>query len=150
MGKPTQFFLQGKPHVAESPLSVRELLKMADVSPAAFCIEVMDGTVLCDPDQMVTIQDGYKLELKRRPPAGPPQVHYKVNGEEQTTTINPVSVEAVLRQAGAAASIDIADPGNYYIESITGGSKYQNLNDLITIKEGDQFLAIHVGPTPVA
>jgi len=150
VGKPTQFFLQGKPHVAESPLSVGELLRIAEVSADAFCIETADGKVLCDLDQLVELQDGDKLELKRRPSPGPAVVHYKVNGEEQTTAINPISVEAILRQAGDAASIDVTDLGSYYIENIADGSKCQNLNDLVTIKDGDQFLAVHAGATPVA
>ena len=150
MGKPTQFFLHGTPHVAESPLSVRELLKIAQVSTDVFCIETADGKVLCDLDQLVEIQDGDKLALKRRPPAETAEVHYKVNGEEQTTTTNPLSVEAILRQAGAAASIDVADLDSYYLENIADASKYQNLNDLVAIKDGDQFLAIHAGATPVA
>lgn len=145
MEKPTRFFLQGRTHVAESPLSVRDLLKMAEASTEAFCIETADGAVLCDPDQAVVIQDGDKFALKRRP-----AVRYKVNGEEQTAVSNPLSVETVLRQAGAAASIDEADLGSYYVESITDGSKYHGLEDSITIKDGDQFLAIHAGATPVA
>ncbi len=150
MGRETRFDLDGKPQVAESPLSVRELLGLAGVPIDAFCIELADGEIFCEPDQLVEIRDGDKLVLKRRPPGGRSELHYKVNGEEQTTTTNPVSVETVLRQAGAAASIDIADLGSYYLENIADGTKYENLADLITIKDGEQFLAVHVGATPVA
>ena len=150
MGSEMKFDLNGTPQVANSPLSVRELLTMAGASTAEFCIEVVGGAVFCAPDHLVTIQDGDKLELKRRSPAAPVDVHYKVNGEEQITRINRVSLETILREAGAAATIDINDLRSYYLENIADGSKHQNLDDLITIKDGEEFLAVHVGATPVA
>ncbi len=150
MGVETRFDLDGKPQVAESPLSVRKLLCLAGVRTDGFCIKVVDGTVYCDPDKLVKVRDGDKLELTRKPPTDRAEVHYKVNGEEQITRTNPVSLETILQRAGAAASIDINDLGSYYLENIADGSRYQNFDAPITIKDGEQFLAVHVGATPVA
>ena len=150
MGAKTSFDLDGKPQIAESPLSVGQLLSLAGVPTEGFCIKAGDGAVYCDPSQLVEIRDGDKLASTRKPAPDRVEVHYKVNGEEQVTKTNPVSQEAILREAGAAASIDINDLGSYYLENIADGAKYENLADLITIKDGEQFLAVHVGATPVA
>ncbi len=150
MNEKIDFFLNGKPASAESPLSVRKLLEMAGVSPDAFCIETPDNVLHCAPDQSISLRSGDKLGIKRKPPAQPVRLHYKVNGEDQTTTTNPLSLETILRQAGADASIDASDLGVYYLENLADGAKYESLADLIIIKDGDQFVAIHTGATPVA
>ena len=82
--------------------------------------------------------------------SNPKVVHYKVNGEEQTTTERTLTVEAILRSAGAAASIDVKQLDSYFLENIAGGAKYENITDVVPVTDGDQFIAIHVGKTPVA
>ena len=61
-----------------------------------------------------------------------------------------LTVERILRQAGSAAGIDVGDIGNYYIERVSDGAEYRNLSDVVTIEDGDKFLAVYAGRTPVA
>ena len=77
-------------------------------------------------------------------------IRYTVNGEQNTTFENPLSLESILRNTGAGAAIDVTDLGSYYLENTADGRKYENLDDLVTVSDGDNFLAIHVGSTPVA
>lgn len=77
-------------------------------------------------------------------------IHYKVNGEQQTTTNATLSVEQILRAAGKAASIDLNQLNSYILENIINGRKYQNLADIVDISNDDEFLAVHSGATPVA
>ena len=77
-------------------------------------------------------------------------VRYQVNGEHQRTEEPQLTVENILRKAGAGAGIDIADIGNYYLERVSDGADCRNLSDVVTIEDGDQFLAVYAGKTPVA
>lgn len=77
------------------------------------------------------------------------KVHYQVNGEDQVTTQNPLSAEEIMRRAGASAAIDVDHVDSYLLEHV-GGTKYDRITDSVTIREGDEFIAIHQGATPVA
>ncbi len=77
-------------------------------------------------------------------------IRYEVNGERQRTEEPRLTVERILRQAGSAAGIDVADIGNYYLERVSDGAEYRNLSDVVTIEDGDRFLAVYAGRTPVA
>ena len=77
-------------------------------------------------------------------------VHYTINGERQRTERNPLTVEEILRHAGTAAGIDLSDLRNYYLQSVKDDREYRNLADEIRLHDGDQFLAIYNGRTPVA
>ena len=77
-------------------------------------------------------------------------IRYEVNGERQRTEEQPLTVERILRKAGAAAGLDVADIGNYYLERVSDGTEYRNLSDSVTIEDGDRFLAVYAGKTPVA
>lgn len=77
-------------------------------------------------------------------------IHFTVNGEQQTTDTEFPTLEEILRKAGAVAGIDEKDLGSYFLESLDDGRKYEDLSDKVEVKEGSQFVAIHVGKTPVA
>ena len=77
------------------------------------------------------------------------KVHYQVNGEEQITTQNPLSAEEIMRRAGASAAIDVDHLDSYLLEHVDG-TKYERIIDTVAIREGDKFIAIHQGVTPVA
>ena len=59
-------------------------------------------------------------------------------------------MEWILRRAGAGAGIDVADLGNYYLERVSDGAEYRNPSEVVTIADGDRFLAVYAGRTPVA
>ena len=85
----------------------------------------------------------------RRSKMGKP-IHYKVNGEELTTTDATLTVEIILTDAGDAASVDTSQLDSYTLENIADGRKYENPTDKVCVEDGDQFLAIYRGRTPVA
>lgn len=77
-------------------------------------------------------------------------IHYRVNGERQRTEDKTLTVEEILRRAGASAGIDISNIGSYYLERLRDSHKFKDLADAVTIEDGDQFLAVYSGRTPVA
>ena len=149
-----QFFIDGKPFKLErSPQKVSALLRLAGTSASDFLLVSEDGIEHGDPDELVDIAPGDKFWTKKRDGSQKPvekPIRYTVNGEENTTLENPLSLESILLNAGAGAAIDTADLGSYYLENTADGRRYENLDDLVTISDGDNFVAIHVGSTPVA
>ena len=137
--------------VAGGSLSVRELLKMADKPVDGDYVVSRDGIEYDDPDQSIDVRSGDKIEIRRKPDrisGALHEVHYKVNGEDQVTTENSLTAEEIMRRAGNPAAIDVDDLGSYLLERVDG-TKYDRPAD-VTIRDGDEFLAIHRGPTPVA
>ena len=149
MAKATEFFIDGKPFVTEKQqLTVRELLEMADRGAGTGYVVVKGTTEYADPDKLLEIGFGDKIEIELKPNRTS-TLHYKVNGEEQTTDRRVMTADDMLRLAGSAAGIDANDLGSYFIEKLSG-EKYENLSDHIEVADGDEFLAIHRGATPVA
>ena len=148
-----EFFVDGRPVTAAGGRrSVCELLTMADKPLDGDYVVSRDGIEYDDPDQSIDVRSGDKIEIRRRPnrtSVVSHEVHYKVNGEDQVTTENPLSTEEIMRRAGATSAIDVDDLGSYLLERIDG-TKYESLADTVAIRNGDQFLAIYRGPTPVA
>ena len=77
-------------------------------------------------------------------------IRYEVNGEALETGIRRLSLEEILHRAGAPAGVDVSQIDSYFLENAADGRRYENLADLIVLEDGDRFLAIHVGKTPVA
>ena len=75
---------------------------------------------------------------------------YTVNGEPLVTEKTPLTVEEILRHAGADAAIDLAQLDSYYLVNVRTGARYENLGDEAPIADGDQFVALYTGPTPSA
>ena len=149
-----QFFIDDKPYKIEhSPEKVSTLLHLAGTSTDDAFLVSENGIEHGNPDELIVIAPGDRFRTRKRDDSLKPvdkPIRYTVNGEQNTTLKNPLSLESILRDAGAGAAIDIADLGSYYLENTVDGRKYENLDDLVTISDGDNFLAIHVGSTPVA
>ena len=149
-----QFFIDGKPYKLErSPEKVSTLLDLAGTSTEDVFLVSEDGGLHGNPDELIDIAPGENFRTRKRDDSQKPvekPVLYTVNGEQNSTTENPLPLGSILRIAGAGAAIDITDLGSYYLENTADGRKYENLDDLVTISDGDNFLAIHVGSTPVA
>lgn len=153
MSKDIEYFIDGKAFVTAKPeLTVAEMLLVAGVSAAQFYIVSKDGVEYLEPGKRIEIHEGDQFETRKRrdSQAGDRVIHYKVNGEEQTTKDETLTVEMILRNAGAAASIDVNQIDSYILENITDGRKYENIGEQVVLKDGDQFLAVHTGRTPVA
>ena len=150
----SRFFIDGKPCKLEnSTEKVSRLLQLAGTSSDESVLISEDGVEHSHPAELIKISPGEHFETRKKNSARKPvekPIHYTVNGEENTTLINPLSLGAILQNAGGGAAIDVNDLGNYYLENIDNGCKYGNPDDSVTISDGDKFLAIHVGSTPVA
>lgn len=129
-----------------SEMTVSEVLERASES-ADHCDLVRDGTQVGDRGQSITIHDGDHFQTM---PRGGGAVRYEVNGEQQTADQRTLTLEEILRRAGRPAAIDQAQVGNYYLQNVADGLKYQDLSTPVTIREGDKFIAVHCGRTPVA
>ena len=149
----TEFFIDDKPFpVRGDQERVSTLLGMAGTSPDEAVLISNDG-VEHRGEELVRVHPGDRFETKIVDAPQQPvteRIRYTVNGEPNTTDVSPLSLEAILREAGAGAAIDVNDIGSYYLENISTGRKYEDLNDLVPIENGDKFVAIHVGRTPVA
>ena len=155
MAEPIEFFIDDKPYsTLKVSQSVADILAMAGLSSDQFFLISADGTELLDPKQSVDIHSGDRFTTEKRDrdskPPFPKVIHYKVNGEQQTTNVSTLSVEQILRAAGKAASIDLNQPDSYILENIKTGQKYQHLAETVDILNDDEFLAVHSGATPVA
>jgi hypothetical protein len=150
----SQFYIDDKPYKLErSPEKVGRLIERAGISSEDVVLVSEDGVEYGNPDELIDIRPGDHFKTKKRDSSDKPlekPIHYTVNGELNTTSVNPLTLEAILRNAGPGAAIDPNDLGSYYLEHISDGRKYENLDDLVKILDGDNFLAIHVGSTPVA
>ncbi len=81
---------------------------------------------------------------------GEHSVEYQVNGEPQSCRQRELTVEQILQRAGTSAGIDTSDLGSYYLERLRDDRKFEQLTDTVDIRNGDQFLAVYSGRTPVA
>ena len=138
----------------KSELTVADIFASAGLSAEQFILISQDGTEHRNQNDIIEIHfgDRFTTEKSEREPTPPAAdtIHYKVNGEEQVTQQESLSVEEILRNAGKAASINLEQIDSYILENIETGKKYENLADQVDLKEGDQFLVVHTGATPVA
>lgn len=134
-----------------SELTVSAVLERAGKTQGQSLLK-LDGAEFRNPDEEIKIRDGDRFKTKALDGAhaGETSIRYEVNGETRTTAGQTLTVEEILRNAGRAASIDVANVNDYYLESIADGRKYERLDVAVAINEGDRFLAIHRGRTPVA
>ncbi len=148
------FFIDEKLYeVKESPQKLSKLLQRAGKSPEDAVLISEDGVEYTDPNEFIDIVKNIPFKTRERDNSSKTvetRLRYNVNGEQNTTVNNPLSLRHILKNAGAGAAIDIHDLDSYYLENTIDGRKYENLDRLVTIADGDNFLAIHVGSTPVA
>lgn len=138
------FFIDEKRYeIKESPQKLSILLQLAGKPVEDTYLVSEDGIEYVNPSELIDVVKGDQFKTRKR-------LYYTVNGEKNTTINNPLSLRYILKNAGAGAAIDINDLDSYYLENTVDGRKYENLDGLVTIVDGDNFLAIHVGSTPVA
>ena len=155
MADSIDFFIDDKPYSTYKAIqSVTEVLALAGLTADQFFLISSDGTKFLDGEQNVEIRSGEHFTTKKRDrdagPKPPELIQYQVNGENQKTVEKSLSVEQILRSAGKGASIDLRQLDSYILENIKTGQKYERLDDIVDISDGDQFLAVHSGATPVA
>ena len=129
-----------------SEMTVSEVLEHASES-ADHCGLMHNGAQVGARDQRITIRDGDHFETI---PRGKGAVRYEVNGEQQMAEQGTLTLEEILRRAGRPAAIDQAQISDYYLQNVVDGLKYQDLSSRVAIREGDKFIAVHCGRTPVA
>ena len=149
-----EFFIDDKPFPLERKEErVSTILNLVGKSSKDTLLVSAAGVEHGDPEEVILIAPGDRFTTKTRDSERKPHdkpIRYKVNGEECSTAENPISVETILRNAGPGAAINIKDLSSYLLENTVDGRRYENLSDLVTVNEGDNFLAIHAGSTPVA
>ena len=155
MSKKVEFFIDGKKFsTLKSELTLANILSLVGEDAGQFCLVSQNGTEYTEQDETVEVHSGECFETKEydreEPLPASNVIHYKVNGEEQTTQEGSLTVREILQNVGEMASVDPAQTDSYFLENVKTGQKYDNADDRIDLKEGDQFVAIHVGPTPVA
>lgn len=139
--------LDGQLISVESPTTLEDLLSAAGKPLDGSVGVVVDNNIYDHLNDEIPVQNGDKLETKA---IGPVLIRYEVNGEELVTTDKSMSVAEILEAAGEKAGIDPNDLQNYYLEDLERGIKYDDLAKPVQLSDGDKFLALHVGPTPVA
>ena len=148
------FFIDEKLYeIGGSPQKPSTLLRLAGESAEDTVLVSEDGVEYVDPDKPIEIVKDSRFKTRKRDKSSKPfekKLRYTVNGEQNTTVENPLSLRHILKNAGAGAGIDIDDLDSYYLENTVDGRKYEDLDSLITIVDEDNFLAIHAGSTPVA
>ena len=153
MSNQIKFFIDGKQTLAaKSELTVAEILGSAKIPIDEYYLVSEKGDEYKDPTKEIKLYSGERFQTRKRDhaPSVIKKIYYSVNGEAQMTERNPLTVETILKNAGAAASIDVAQIDSYYLESIENDQTYNSLADQVTIQEGDRFLAVYRGKTPVA
>lgn len=154
MASTTVISINGRECSFEQPqVRVSELLNAVDTSTDQSVLVSSDGVKHDDPNELIDIVSG---EIFVTEDCGDfaetdgQAISFTVNGETCTTTENHISVETIFRTAGPGAAIDLADIENYYLQNTSSGAKYEDLEVTVEICSGDNFIAIHVGRTPVA
>ena len=150
-----EFFIDNKPYTtSKAVLTVSDILAYADLSTDDFILISSENAEFRNAKEEIEVQSGDHFTTKKWDRDSKPEfankIHYRVNGEQQDTAEASLSVEQILRTAGKATSIDLQQLHSYILEDLKTGSSYENLSEIVTISNGDEFLAIHSGATPVA
>ena len=95
-------------------------------------------------NEAINIKDGDKLQIT---PNGEGEIYYTVNGEEQeplSTGNNKLTVSQIL-QAAKFTPVE-----KFRLFNVKEETSYSDPNEEIVVDDGDEFLALASGPTPVA
>ena len=146
------YFVDGKlQQSAQDTLSQKEILERAGFVPEQYYLIGENGSEYRDPDDRVPLKDGEKFEVKPLRGTTPSGViHYEVNGFPQTTETSPVPLREILEKAGRNAGIGPDDLDRYRLENNDAKTQYTELDEPVPIRDGDKFVAIYIGKTPVA
>ena len=126
------------------------LAEQAGLDPNGFeLVRTTTGETWRNPSAAIALREGDAFDAtgheRRRP-----SIHYTVNGERQVSKESPLTLEEILRRAGSDAAIDLDKLEDYYLDNVRTGARYENLRDEVPVSDGDQFVALYSGPTPVA
>lgn len=124
--------------------TVADLLRAASLTVGDAELVTPDGTAHDNPDETIHLGDGDRLTTR------PTTIRYQVNGEDQTAPSSSMTAGAILKRAGRPASIDVGELDSYYLENLADGRHYDCLSDEVQVHDGDRFIAVHRGATPVA
>ena len=145
------YFVDGVAFATSDPLlTAGQVLADAGFSTGKFVLVSPKNGIYEDANTRIEIHEGDTFTVERRGDEAPTYIHYEVNGEDQRTAAATLTVEQILRRAGREASVDTKQIDSYFLQDLADGRKYENLNDEVSIKEGDRFLAVYRGSTPVA
>ena len=155
MADPIEFFIDSKRCTTDKATqTVADIFNIVGLSADQLILVSPKGDKCLDAKQNIEIHSGDHFTTEKRDrdekSQNPVKIHYRINGEQQTTTDPDHSVEQILQSAGKAASIELQQLDSYILENIKTGEKYENLTDMVNILNGDEFLAVHSGATPVA
>ncbi len=139
----------------DSEKTAADILEMAGKPSGKFHLVQPDGVRCTNADAPIEVQPGDSFTTEScdrhdEPALEAGAIDYKVNGEIQSTTQPILSLETILKNAGKAASIELSQINHYFLENVKTGRQYRNLADEVNIHAGDNFLAVHIGATPVA
>ena len=127
------------------------LVGQAGLDPTGFeLVRTTTGETWRDPSAVVELRERDAFDAKGRARPVEPSIRYTVNGELQVTKESPLTVEEILRRAGSDAAIDLNQLDDYYLDDVRTGTRYEALGDEVPVTDGDQFVALYAGPTPVA
>lgn len=146
------YFVDGKPQQSERDARFqKEILERAGFAPGRYRLIGENGAEYRRPDERVSLADGEKFEIKPlRETAPSGEIRYAVNGEPQTAAASPVPLREILEQAGREAGIEPDDLERYRLENPATEARYAALDEPVPIRDGDKFVAIYIGKTPVA
>lgn len=137
----------------EERVSVEWLLKRVGSTPKdTELVREDSGETWSDPSAEVELRERDKFEGRplQDPPPPKARIHFRVNGEALVTTKTALTLEEILRLAGADAAIDLDELESYYLDNLGTDEMYENLGDEVPIVDGDEFVALYAGKTPVA
>ncbi|MCY3627469.1 MAG: hypothetical protein OXG88_07510 [Gammaproteobacteria bacterium] len=150
MSSELEIYINGKAHKCKNNQeTVAKLLAEAGTSIDESVLVSEDGVKHEDSQKVLEIVHGSKFSTEKRTDVTQ-SISFTVNGEKCTSTVITLSVEAIFRNAGKGAGVDENDLENYFLENTADGHKYLKLDEQVTISDGDNFVAIHCGSTPVA
>lgn len=146
------YFVDGvEYHTDSDHLTTSDILEKAKISPRENYLVSDSGEEFRQADEMISLRDGEKFEVKIvTEELGEITIHYEVNGEQQTTNKNSLSLETILKNAGAGAGINPGEENMFRLENLSTKEKYSDLDKPVVLHDGDKFIAIYAGPTPVA
>ena len=154
MAEEIKYTINGKGFTTPVPKrKVADLLSEINLTAQEFILVSPDNTEHGNPDELIDIHNGDAFTTKPKKDKGSKGnqvIRYKVNGEELKTTISKMTVEEILKAAGKSASVNVNDLSNYFLQDLKSEHRYENLTDVVSISEGDQYLAVYRGKVPVA
>lgn len=125
----------------QAEISFRALIELADVPVDDHRIIQLlqsEQKLFLNLDEVITLTEGARFETVR-------VYVYFVDTERQISVVDHLSVREILSNAGI-------DPNDHYLVEVRGSkqTEYKDLNQILELNEGETFISIYHGPTPVS